>query len=66
MAEGITFYGKALIGEKVAVFPSTKRTGERLVTHYDRIIASFPNTAKGNRAADAEALRLTLEVNPGR
>lgn len=65
----ITFYGKALIDGRVCVFPSSK-TGEPgpdgtmshipLVTHYDQIVARYPNTLKGNKQADADALARTL------
>ena len=65
----ITFYGTALIDGQVCVFPSTK-TGEAgpdgtlahlpLITHYDQIVARYPNTSKGTKQANADALARTL------
>ena len=54
-----TFYGWALFGDEIRVFPNTKRAGTPTVCHYGDVRATFPNTRKGLREAAALAYTLT-------
>jgi hypothetical protein len=54
----MTIYGAAAFGTEIRVFPCTKEAGARLEPHYDQPIATYPNTAKGNRDALAHTQRL--------